>query len=86
MKYPKIINRNKMQYVVYEDKVVAFVGAGQWISYNKYDNWNKQGITMMANKLIKSKDTEYSSPSALLTLAHDCRVIGSSTGKPKDIQ
>lgn len=83
---PKVIKRGKLTYVLYSEKVVVGVGLGQWISYNQYDNWNRQGITAFRKKILKSKETEYGTPAEQMTLAHECGIKGSGTSKPKDIE
>ena len=42
-KIPTIIKKGKIVYVLYPENVVVFVGLGQWVTYNKYNNWNRQG-------------------------------------------
>ena len=83
---PKIIKRGTLTYVVYSGKVVVGVGGSQWISYNQYDNWNRQGITDFIKKIEKSKEDQYGSPSELMSLAYACGIKGSGTSQPKDIQ
>lgn len=74
-----------MIYVIYPEKVVAFMGFGQWVSYNKYENWNRLGISHMIKRLVKSNEDEYASPSELIQLASECNIVGSSTTKPKEL-
>lgn len=84
-KYPIQINRNKMIYIIYPEKIIAYMGLGQWVSYNKYENWNRQGISQMITKLKNSTEEEYASPIEIMQLARDCNINGTSTSKPKDI-
>lgn len=81
-----IIHRGPLVYVIYSEKIVVGVGAGQWISYNQYDNWNRQGITLFRTAIIKSKDDEYATPSGMMTLAYECGIKGTGTQKPKEIE
>lgn len=74
-----------MVYVLYPEKVIVGVGGNQWITYNQYDNWNRQGITMFRNKILKSKETEYTGPIEQMSLAYECGIKGSGTQKPKDV-
>lgn len=83
---PKIINRGTLVYVIYSGKVVVGVGGNQWIGYNQYDNWNRQGITDFIKKIEKSKEDQYDSPSELMSLAYACNIKGSGTTKPKEIE
>jgi hypothetical protein len=50
---PKIINRGKLTYVLYPEMVVVSVGGGQYVSYNQYNNWNRQGITQFRQAILK---------------------------------
>lgn len=82
----KILNRGKITYYIYDEKVVVAVGADQYISYNQYDNWNRQGITQFINALLKSKEDEYGNAIDQMTLAVQCGIRGSSTRKPKEAE
>lgn len=82
---PTILTRGKIVYYLYAEKVIVSVGGGQWVSYNQYDNWNRQGITQYKNILLKSKENEYDSPVEQMSLAVQCGIKGSSTAKPKEI-
>lgn len=86
MKKPTIIKRGKITFVVHENKVIVGVGFNQWTSYNQYDNWNRQGITEFRNKILKSKDDQYTTPSDVMSLAYSCDIKGSGTQKPKEIE
>lgn len=83
---PKILYRGNIVYLVYQDRVTAGVGSGQWVSYNQYDNWNRQGVTRFREAILKSKKHEYATPADLLTLAHEHGVRGAGTGTPKGIE
>lgn len=85
MKFPIVIKRGEMTYVLHNEKVIVGIGDRQWVSYNQYDNWNRQGITQFREAIIKSGEDEYNSPSKQLTLAAHCGIRGTSTSKPKDI-
>ncbi len=80
---PVIIIRGKITYLLYNEKVIVGVGGSQWVSYNQYDNWNRQGITLFKQKLIKSKESEYDNVVDQVTLAVQCGIRGSSTTKPE---
>lgn len=84
-KYPKIITRGDITYVIYPEKVLVGMNMNQWISYNQYDNWNRQGINLFIKKLTHSRDYEYCTPIEQMTLAHDCGIVGTGTQKPKDL-
>lgn len=84
-KKPKILTRNKITYYIYDEKVIVAVGGHQWVSYNQYDNWNRQGIAQFINMLLKSKEDEYGTAVDQMTLAVQCGIKGSSTRKPDDI-
>lgn len=86
MKTPKVLQRGKIVYYIYDEKVVVGVGGSQWISYNQYDNYNRQGITQFINILMKSKEDEYASAVDQMSLAVQCGIRGASTQKPKDIE
>lgn len=83
MNKPKILNRGRMTYYIYDEKVVVSVGGSQYISYNQYDNWNRQGITQFINALLKSKEDEYDNAIDQMSLAVECGIRGSSTRKPE---
>lgn len=85
-KIPTIIKKGKIVYVLYPENVVVFVGLGQWVTYNKYNNWNRQGIARLRNAILKSKDTDYTTPSSLLELAHECGVVGAGTSRPTGLE
>lgn len=85
MSKPKIIKRGSLTYILHDEKVIVGV-ANQWISYNQYDNWNRQGITQFRNKIKHSKENEYATPSDLMSLAYECGIKGAGTQKPKEIE
>lgn len=85
MKKPKILERGSLIYVVYPDKVIVGVGGNHWITYNQYNNWNRQGITKFRQILLKSKENEYSSPVDQMSLAVQCGIKSASTQKPKEL-
>lgn len=82
---PTIIKRGKLIYLLYNEKVIVGISSSQWVSYNQYDNWNRQGITLFKNALLKSKEDEYGSPVEQMSLAVQCGIKGTSTRKPEDI-
>lgn len=86
MKSPTIIKRDNMTYVLYHEKVVVGIGTNQWVSYNQYDNWNRQGITQFREKLLKSNEDEYTTPTEQITLASKCGIRGTSASKPKELE
>lgn len=86
MEEPTIIKRRSMTYVLYPDKVVVGIGLNQWISYNQYDNWNRQGITLFRKKILNSKDHQYDNPSDLMSLAYECDIKGAGTQRPKEVE
>jgi hypothetical protein len=79
---PKIIERGKITYYLYNEKVVVSVGGGQFVSYNQYDNWNRQGITQFKNTILKSKEHEYATVADQISLAVVCGIRGASTARP----
>lgn len=83
---PKTIKRGRITYVLYADKVVVGLGMGQWVSYNQYDNWNRQGIGLFRDKILQSKEDEYATASDQITLAVECGITGTGTQKPKEIE
>lgn len=80
---PTIIKRGRITYILYPEKVVVGIGDTQWVSYNQYDNWNRQGITAFRNAIIKSKPNEYDNPIDQMTLAVSCGIRGTSTARPQ---
>lgn len=80
---PKIVTRGKITYYLYAEKVLVDVGGNQWVSYNQYDNWNRQGITQYKQIIIKSKEHEYSNASDQMSLAVQCGIRGTSARAPK---
>lgn len=86
MKKIKMITRGRLIYLLYEDKVVVGVGENQWISYNQYDNWNRQGITQFRQAILKSKENELTTPVEQVTLAVRCGIRGTSTRKPEEYE
>jgi hypothetical protein len=83
---PTIIKRGRIIYVLYPEKVIVGVGLNQWISYNQYDNWNRQGITRFRKKIIRSKDNEYTTPTDYITLTVECGIRGTSTTEPRWVE
>lgn len=81
----RVIERGKVTYVIYEDRILCGISDDQWTSYNPYENWNRAGITQFINAIIKSKDNEYDTAADFMTLAYECNIRGISTRKPKDI-
>lgn len=80
---PTIVTRGKLTYILYPEKVIVGIGETQWVSYNQYDNWNRQGITMFRNAILKSKLDEYDNPIDQMSLAVQCGIRGTSTRKPE---
>lgn len=80
---PIIIAHGKITYYLYADKVLVHVGGNQWVSYNQYDNWNRQGITLFKNLILKSKEHEYANASDQMSLAVQCGIRGTSVRTPK---
>lgn len=86
MKNVRILNRGKITYYIYDDKVIVNVGGNQWVSYNQYDNWNRQGISQFTNALLSSKENEYANAVDQMALAVQCGIKGSSTRKPEEAE
>jgi hypothetical protein len=82
---PKIIKRGKVTYLLFAEKVIVGVN-NQWISYNQYENWNRQGITLFKEKILKSKEDEYGDAIEQISLAVQCGIKGASTRKPEEIE
>jgi hypothetical protein len=80
---PTIIHRGKLIYLLYSEKVIVGVSPTQWVSYNQYDNYNRQGITLFKNKILKSSEDEYGLPADQMSLAVECGIKGTSTRKPE---
>ena len=83
MKTPKVVQRGKIIYYIYDEKVVVGIG-DQYISYNQYDNWNRQGIAQFIKKVLRSREDEYANATDQMSLAVQCGIRGASTSKPKD--
>lgn len=79
---PKIIKKEKVVYYLYNEKVVVDVGGGQFISYNQYNNWNRQGIIRFKNTILKSKQDQYATAIDQISLAMRCGIRGASTARP----
>lgn len=79
---PTIIKRGHITYLLYPEKVIVGIRETQWVSYNQYDNWNRQGITLYKNAITKSKEDEYGNAIEQMSLAVQCGIRGTSTGKP----
>lgn len=75
---PTVIVRGKITYYLFAEKVLVDVGGHQWVSYNQYDNWNRQGITLFRQTLLKSKTDEYANASDQMSLAVQCGIRGTS--------
>lgn len=86
MEQPKIIKRGKVVYLIYAEKVVVGIGGTQWVSYNQYDNYNRQGITLFRNKILKSKEDEYGNAVEQMSLAVECGIRGTGTTKPTGVE
>lgn len=82
---PTIVKRGKITYVLYPEKVIVGIGDNQWVSYNQYENWNREGIARFRQKILKSKKNEYNNVADQITLASRCDIRGTSTSKPKGI-
>lgn len=80
---PQVIKRGKITYYLYNEKVVVGITDSQFISYNQYDNWNRQGITQFKNAILKSKEDDYATPVDQISLAVQCGIRGTSTRKPE---
>lgn len=81
---PQVIQRGKVTYAIYEDRVLAGYGS-QWTSYNPYENWNRAGITQFANAILKSKEDQYTTAADFMTLAYECNIRGMGTRKPAEL-
>lgn len=86
MSKPKVLQRGRLTYYIYDEKVIVSVGGFQWVSYNQYDNWNRQGITQFINTILKSKEDEYDNVVDQMTLAMQCGIRGTGTSKPKEAE
>ncbi len=82
MEDPITIKRGRMTYILYPEKVIVGIGDKQWVSYNQYDNWNRQGISLFRNALLKSKPNEYDNVVDQMSLAVQCGIRGASTTRP----
>ena len=82
----KILHRGRLTYYVYDDKVIVNVGGDQWVGYNQYDNWNRQGITQFAKTILKSKENEYDNAVDQMTLAVSCGIKGTYTRRPEEAE
>ncbi len=80
---PVIIKRGRITYLLFSEKVIVGINDTQWVSYNQYDNWNRQGITQFKNAILKSKEKEYATATDQITLAMHCGIRGTSTRKPE---
>jgi len=81
-----IVRKKKLIYVLKPDSIIVFVGFGQWISYNQYNNWNRQGLAQFKQIILKSKESEYDSAPDQMSLAYECNIKGVGTQKPKDVE
>jgi hypothetical protein len=79
---PTVIERGRLTYLLFSDRVLVKVNDTQWVSYNQYTNWSRQGIATFRNIILKSKEDEYTTAPDQMTLAHQCGIIGASTGRP----
>lgn len=77
-----MIKRGRLTYYLYPEKVIVGIGTSQWVSYNQYDNWNRQGITLFRNKILNSKEGEYTTAADQMSLAVECGIRGTGTTKP----
>ena len=77
-----IIKRGQITYVLYPEKIIVGIRKTQWVSYNQYDNWNRQGITMFRQAIMKSKEYEYGNAVEQISLAVKCGIRGTSTARP----
>lgn len=81
---PMILKRGRLTYLLFAEKVIVGVGS-QWVSYNQYDNWNRQGIAKFKEILMKSKEDEYDNAVDQMSLAVQCGIRGAATRKPERI-
>lgn len=82
MKKPKVVQRGKVTYVIYEDRILAGQ-SNQWTSYNPYENWNRAGITQFINTILKSREDQYGTAADFMTLAYECNIRGMGTRAPE---
>lgn len=85
-KKQKVIRRGKIIYIVNSDSIVVGVGGNQWISYNQYNNHNRQGITAFRAAILKSKEDEYANAVDQMSLAVQCGIKGTGTQVPKGFE
>ena len=85
-KKPKVLKRGKLIYILHSDSVVVGVGGNQWVSYNQYNNYNRQGITQFRNTILKSKEDEYGTAVDQMSLAVQCGIKGTGTQVPKGFE
>lgn len=82
----KILHRGRLTYYIYDDKVVVNVSGNQWVGYNQYDNWNRQGITQFASAILNSKENEYDNAVDQMSLAVRCGIKGTHARKPEEAE
>ena len=82
---PTIIKRGKMTYVLYSNNIIVGVNGWQWMSYNQYENWNRQGLSTFIKTILNSKETEYTNAVDQMSLANQCNIKSSGTTKPKGL-
>lgn len=82
---PTVVKRGRVTYFLYPEKIIVNVN-NQWISYNQYDNYNRQGITQFKDIILKSKEDEYDNAVDQMSLAVRCGIRGSSTSKPQGVE
>lgn len=83
---PTVVKKGNITYVIYPEKVVVGVGSYQWVSYNQYTNWNRQGIAQFKDMILKSKENEYNNATDQMCLAIECGIRGASTSKPQGVE
>lgn len=75
----KKLRRGNLIYYIYENKVIVEVPGDQWLTYNYYHNWNRQGITQLRQTLLKSKPDQYGDICSLFALATELEVRAATT-------
>lgn len=79
------IIRGKVAYNIYPNQVVVEVGS-QRISYNRYHEPNRAGLTQFRETILKSKPGQYTTASDFLGLASSCGLRGTSVAQRGSIK
>jgi hypothetical protein len=77
------IKRGGIIYYIKDESVIACVGGFQYIAYTVYPLQNRKPFYDFRKAIMKSQDTDYSTPTELIILAQKFKLKGVASHKPQ---